>query len=239
MTRPEQLSKFEEDADAEYLRQEVPAATAQALDGVQRVSSIVRAMKAFGHPDQGQPRRTDIEESVRSTLVVARNETKYVADVVTDFGTVPHVLCVTSDINQVILNLLVNAAHAVGEKVAGTSERGTITVGTRHDPETGTVTLSFADTGTGIPAEVRERIFDPFFTTKEVGRGTGQGLALVRSIVQRHGGSVEFSSVVGEGTTFEVHLPVEGPSAASPSNGSDQGDGTPAMAGSHRSQDVV
>jgi signal transduction histidine kinase len=139
---------------------------------------------------------------------VARNELKYVADVETEFSDLPLVICSLSDINQVFLNLLVNAAHAIGDVVGETGRKGTIRLRTRM--EGSMVVISIADTGAGIPASIRERIFDPFFTTKQVGRGTGQGLAIARSVVARHKGTLTFESEVGKGTTFCVRLPIEG-----------------------------
>lgn len=201
------VKKAEEAEEADYLREEVPAAFTQTLDGVNRVATIVRAMKEFAHPAQAEKSAADLNKALANTLIVARNEIKYVADVETDLGEIPSVLCNLGDINQVFLNLLVNAAHAISDAVKGTSRRGTITVRTRQ--ERGWVVISFADTGCGIPHNIRNRIFDPFFTTKEVGRGTGQGLAIARSIVvDKHGGSLTFESEVGKGTTFYVRLPI-------------------------------
>jgi len=139
---------------------------------------------------------------------VARNEVKYVADVETEFGDLPLVVCNIGDLNQVFLNLLVNAAHAIGEAVNGTGEKGRIRV--RTVSEGGTVLVTISDTGCGIPEANRAKVFDPFFTTKEVGRGTGQGLAIARSVVvDRHKGTLTFESEVGKGTTFYVRLPVD------------------------------
>lgn len=194
-------------ADLEYLLSEVPAAVTQTLEGVERVATIVRAMKAFGHPDTGQRAPADINAAIANTLVVARNETKYVADVSFEAGDLPLVPCFLGDLNQVFLNLVVNAAHAVADRMAVTGERGTIHVRTYRDGDDAVVEV--ADTGCGIPPEIADRVFDPFFTTKEVGRGTGQGLALARAVVDRHGGSITFQSRVGEGTTFTVRLPIE------------------------------
>jgi len=143
-----------------------------------------------------------------NTLTVARNELKYVADVETEFGDLPLVICSLSDINQVFLNLLVNAAHAIGDVVGETGRKGTIHLQTQM--EGSMALISIADTGAGIPAGIRDRIFDPFFTTKQVGRGTGQGLAIARSVVDRHKGTLTFESEVGKGTTFNIRLPIEG-----------------------------
>jgi signal transduction histidine kinase len=137
---------------------------------------------------------------------VAGNEIKYVADVVTDLGDLPLVSCHIGDINQVVLNLVVNAAHAIGSADRG---RGTIRVSTRLDEAVAVIEV--ADTGTGVPPEIADKLFDPFFTTKEVGSGTGQGLALVRTLVMdRHNGTIDFTSEPGAGTVFTVRLPVAG-----------------------------
>jgi two-component system NtrC family sensor kinase len=135
---------------------------------------------------------------------VARNEVKYVADVVLELGELPDVLCNLGDLNQVFLNLLVNAADAMPEG----GKRGEIKVGTRVDGTN--VVISFADNGTGIPEEIRKTIFDPFFTTKEVGKGTGQGLALARAVCEKHGGTIEVNSELGVGTEFVLTLPISG-----------------------------
>jgi PAS domain S-box-containing protein len=199
--------RAEEEADVGYLVEEVPKAIEQALDGVSRVASIVRAMKEFAHPDRGDKVRTDLNQALVSTLTVARNELKYVADVETDLGDLPSVPCYVGELNQAFLNILVNAAHAIGDVVQSTGARGTIRVRTWRDD--GQVAIAIADTGGGIPDGIRERIFDPFFTTKDVGRGTGQGLAIARNvIVEKHGGSLSFETEVGRGTTFIIRLPV-------------------------------
>jgi signal transduction histidine kinase len=141
-------------------------------------------------------------------LTVATNELKYVAMVETDFGDIPAVPCFVSDLNQVFLNLLVNAAHAIADVVGKSGQRGVIRV--RTYLEGSVVVVAISDTGTGVPEEVRGRIFDPFFTTKEVGRGTGQGLALARSVVvERHGGSLTFETEMGKGTTFFIRIPFD------------------------------
>jgi signal transduction histidine kinase len=144
---------------------------------------------------------------VRSTLTVAANQLKYVADVTTDLQPLPPVPCYLSDLNQVFLNIVLNAAHAIEDAVRGTGGRGRITVRTRQ--EEGGVTIEISDTGRGIPPEIHDRIFDPFFTTKEVGRGTGQGLAIARAvIVEKHGGTLTFETGAGQGTTFFIRLPM-------------------------------
>jgi signal transduction histidine kinase len=196
----------EEGAGLDYLRQRVPRALERTREGIERVSSIVRAMKEFAHPDSEEKCLTDLNRALSNALVVSRNEYKYVADVETDFGPIPLVPCHAGEINQVFLNLLVNAAHAIGDVVKGSGGKGLIRVRTALKEEV--VVIQIEDTGTGIREEIRDRVFDPFFTTKPVGRGTGQGLAIARSIiVGKHGGSLTFSSEVGKGTTFTIHLP--------------------------------
>jgi signal transduction histidine kinase len=164
-------------------------------------------MTEFAHPDSHTKADVDINRAIKTTLNMARNEYKSVADVETDFGEIPSVHCQPGDFNQVVLNLLLNAAHAVGDAVEGTSRKGRITIGTRLIG--GFVEVSIADTGDGIPESVRARIFEPFVTTKEVGRGTGQGLALSRGIVvEKLKGSLHFETETGKGTTFFIRLPV-------------------------------
>jgi signal transduction histidine kinase len=209
------------DADLDYLREEIPRAVEQTLDGVERVARIVRAMKAFGHPEDREQRAFDLNQAIRSALTVARNELKYVADVETELGELPPVRCFPSDVNQVLLNLLLNAAEAIEEQpdVASGAARGTIRVRTWRDGPDAVVEVS--DTGPGVPPELRSRIFEPFFTTKEVGKGTGQGLALVHGVVtENHGGSVTLASVPGAGATFVVRLPIAGlaPESTSPAS---------------------
>lgn len=198
------------ESDLDYLVDQLPKALERALDGTSRVATIVRSMRAFAHPDATEPQAIDLNEAVRSTLVVARSEYKNVAEVVIDCAVLPPVTCWVGDLNQVVLNLVVNASHAIADKVASSGERGTIRVATEL---AGTdVIVSISDDGTGIPAAIRDRIFDPFFTTKGVGGGTGQGLALARSIVvDKHHGSLTFDTVMGEGTTFHIQIPVRPP----------------------------
>ncbi|HET7812549.1 MAG TPA: ATP-binding protein [Steroidobacteraceae bacterium] len=210
-------SDTDEAADVDYFLKNAPDALDRALEGIGRVGSIVRSMTEFAHPDAHAASNVDINRAVLSTLNMARNEYKAVADVETEFGAIPPVRCHAGDVNQVVLNLLLNAAHAIGDEVAGTSRRGRITVRTRRIGDY--VEISIADTGPGIPESVRPRIFEPFVTTKEVGRGTGQGLALSRGIVvEKLKGSLHFETETGKGTTFFIRLPVSEPAttAASP-----------------------
>jgi len=201
----EELRAAEAAADLGFLEEEVPGAIDQALAGVDRIATIVRAMKSFAHPPQRQRAAADLNQALRDTVMVARNQLEDVAEVELDLGDLPPVVCQLGDLNQVFLNLLMNAVDAVAE----TGRIGHITVRTRHlDDE---VEVRIEDTGGGIPEAVRERVFDPFFTTKEVGRGTGQGLALAHAIVRdKHGGTLDFETEVGRGTAFTIRLPVAG-----------------------------
>lgn len=202
---------IEERAELSYHLEEVPKTLDQTLEGLGRVARIVGSLKEFSHPHTLERKPADLNKAIETTISVARHEWKYVADVVTEFDeTLPPVPCILDEFNQVVLNLVVNACHAIAEmlKAAGkTKGKGVITIRTRHDANAAWMEVS--DTGTGIPEEIRGRIFELFFTTKRAGLGTGQGLALVRTIVvQHHGGSVDFTSEVGKGTTFRVQLPL-------------------------------
>lgn len=196
-------------ADIEYLREETPSAIAQSLEGVTRVAKIVRAMKEFSHPGEDGKTAVDLNHAIETTITVARNEWKYVADVRTELDPdIPTVPCHGGEVNQVILNLLVNAAHAISGPGDGPPEtKGTITISTQRADEW--VEVRIRDTGSGISAEIQERIFEPFFTTKEVGKGTGQGLALAHGVVVgKHGGEIWCESSPGDGATFVIRLPL-------------------------------
>jgi PAS domain S-box-containing protein len=198
-------------ADTGYLLDEIPKAIDQTLEGITRVSTIVGAMKEFSHPDTKEKIPLDLNRAINSTITVARNEWKYVADLETEFDpSLPLISCLPGEFNQVILNLIVNAAHAIADVVKkGGPEKGKITVQTKNCAEW--VEIRIQDSGTGIPKKVQSRIFDPFFTTKEIGKGTGQGLAIARSvIVDKHGGSIHFETEEGKGTTFIIRLPHSG-----------------------------
>lgn len=202
------VDKAVEKADLDYLVEELPAATEQSLGGVDQVSRIVLAMKEFSHPGTKEKAAADLNAAIESTLTVCRNEWRHVADVDMDLdAALPPVVCLAGELNQVFLNLIVNGAHAI-EASAGEGQ-GRIRVSTRKDGEW--VEIKVADTGNGIPANIRDKIFDPFFTTKEVGRGTGQGLAICRDIVvNKHGGKIFFETEEGKGTTFVIRLPLDG-----------------------------
>ena len=193
-------------ADFEYLQTEIPRAIEQSLEGIQRVAKIVRAMKEFSHPGSEEKKLIDINKAIETTITVARNEWKYVAEIETHFDLdLPAVLCHAGEFNQVILNLLINAAQAMGD---GSQGKGKIVVSTRRDDDWAEISIS--DTGAGIPEAVRSRVFEPFFTTKPVGKGTGQGLALAHTaIVRRHGGKIWFDSEAGKGTTFYIRMPLQ------------------------------
>jgi signal transduction histidine kinase len=197
------------EVDLDFVEAEVPTALSQSKEGIERVATIVRAMKAFGRPDPSDPEPTDIDRLVANAVTVARNELKYVAEVTTDFGADRRVMCFPGAISQVVLNLLVNAAYAVGEAQAGTGQRGHI--GVKTWAEADRVVIAVSDTGPGIPAHVLPRIFQPFFTTKPFGRGTGQGLAMAwATVVDRHGGQIDVATS-GAGTTITITLPVGAP----------------------------
>ncbi|MDL1888968.1 PAS domain S-box protein [Nitrospirales bacterium NOB] len=198
-------------ADLEYLIEEIPQAIAQSAEGIDRVAKIVRAMKEFAYPGSEEKALVNLNDAIDSTVTVARNEWKYVANVHTEFDqSLPPVPCLVGEFNQVVLNMIVNASHAIADAVKGTGEKGMITIRTDHVGDF--IEVRIADTGTGIPESIRHKIFDPFFTTKEVGKGTGQGLAIARSVVvDKHGGAITVDSEVGKGTTFLIRLPLNSP----------------------------
>lgn len=192
-----------------YLIQEIPLAVSQSLKGAESVAQIVRSLKQFSHPGSAERDYVDINACLDSVLIVSRNEWKYVAEVERDLDpSLPRILGFQSDINQAFLNLVVNAGHAISERKSREPQApGTIFV--RTSCEGAHVVIEIRDTGTGIDQSISQRVFDPFFTTKPVGKGTGQGLALVYStIVSKHGGQIDFSSTVGEGTSFFVRFPL-------------------------------
>jgi PAS domain S-box-containing protein len=206
-----EAQKLADEADLEYLCREIPRAIEQSAEGVSRVATIVRAMKEFSHPSGEDMQEIDINHAIQSTLTVSRNEWKYGAEMETDFDAeLPMVRCLAGEFNQVILNLVVNAAHAIGDMLKKDGgQKGRITVSTRRDGEW--VEIRVKDTGTGIPKAIHSKVFTPFFTTKEVGKGTGQGLALAHSVVvNKHGGTISFETQEGTGTTFVIRIPIKG-----------------------------
>lgn len=207
--RIDALSEAIDDADLEFVRDEIPRALAQTMEGTRRVATIVSAMREFSHPGGHEKQPTDINRAIESTVAVSRNEWKYLADLKSDLdGALPLVPCLPNEFNQVVLNLLVNAAYAIGQVVGNDpAEKGTITIRTRCEGDW--AVISIGDTGPGIPKSIRRKVFDPFFTTKPPGQGTGQGLALAYAcIVEQHGGSIHLESAPGQGTTFTIRLPL-------------------------------
>jgi two-component system NtrC family sensor kinase len=203
----EEVVAAEQTAEVDFIKEQIPKALESAIDGLGRVATLVRSMKEFAHPDQKTKAAADINRALATTLTIARNEYKYVAELETSYGELPPVLCHIGELNQVFVNIIVNAAHAIGDAVAGTEKRGLIKVETRREGDEAVIAIS--DTGTGIPETIRSKIFDPFFTTKEVGKGTGQGLAIARSVVvDKHHGSIAIESEMGRGTTFLIRLPL-------------------------------
>jgi two-component system, NtrC family, sensor kinase len=199
-------------AKLDYLARQVPRAIEQSMAGLGQVSSIVKAMKEFSHPSGVEKQPFDIHDVIESTSIVAKSEWKYVADLELNFDwNLPPILLLRNEFSQVLLNLIVNAAHAIGETLpTASSEKGKIVISTKAVGAN--VEVRISDTGPGIPEAVRSRVFEPFFTTKEVGRGTGQGLAIAYSvIVDKHGGSINFESEDGRGTTFIISLPLAAP----------------------------
>lgn len=210
-----QLDEFQKmlnETDFRFFLGEIPVAIEEALHGTERISKIVRAMKEFSHPgktDNKRPEPTNLNRAIETTITVARSEWKHVAEMVTEFDPLlPLVPVFPGEFNQVVLNLLVNAAHAIAEAAnGGRPDKGIITVSTRSDGEWAEVRVR--DNGTGIPEKIRHHIFEPFFTTKEIGRGTGQGLTLAHSvIVKKHSGELQFESETGKGTCFIIRLPL-------------------------------
>ncbi len=211
-TQNEQCQKVRsiiQEVDLDYLIQEIPKSIEQSLEGIERVASIVRAMKEFSHPGVEGKTPIDINAAIESTITISRNEWKYVAEIEKDFDQKkPIVSCFAGKINQVVLNLIVNAAHAVAD-VAGKDGNvtGTIRLSTHVNGEW--VEIQIADSGAGIPDHICNKIFDPFFTTKEVGKGTGQGLSIAHNVVvNEHGGTISFETELGKGTTFIIRLPL-------------------------------
>lgn len=204
----EAMEEIDRAFDIEFVLGDLPVAVAEAQAGVDRVTQIVRAMRDFARVDADRIETYDLNAALQSTLTVARSEYKSVAQVVCDWGDLPPVTGFRGELNQVFLNLIVNAAHAI----AATDRRpGAIEIGTRHLGPW--IEVRIADNGCGIPEAIRDKVFDPFFTTKEVGKGTGQGLHVAHQVIQRHGGTIEVDSVDGGGTTFVLRVPVEVASA--------------------------
>lgn len=201
----EQFRKVQEEVDLEFICDEIPDTLSQSADGLKKIARIVRSLKEFSYPTQPGKTKTDLNRAIENTVTVSRGEWKHIAKMSMELDPdLPEVECVVDEINQVILNLIVNAAHAIEESG---SVLGEITIRTKSMDDS--VCIEITDTGTGIPEDARDRLFEPFFTTKEVGKGTGQGLTMARNVVVKsHCGRIEFDSTMGEGTTFSVWLPV-------------------------------
>ncbi|MBA1445984.1 MAG: ATP-binding protein [Chromatiales bacterium] len=197
-----------QEVDVDYLKAEIPLAIEQSLEGLERITRIVRAMKEFSHPGSEEKTPADLNQAIETTIDVSRNEWKYSAELITELDpALPQVPVLAGEFNQVILNLIVNAAHAIADVVGKSGEMGEIRIATRQDGEWAEITIS--DTGKGVSEAIQKRIFDPFFTTKEVGKGSGQGLAIAWSvIVDKHDGTIEVESEEGKGTTFTIRLPI-------------------------------
>ncbi len=193
----------------EYMLRETPDAIRETLEGVERVTKIVLAMKEFSHPGTEEKSEVDLNRCLENTITVARNEWKYVADVETSFeSSLPLVPCLPGELNQVFLNLVVNAAHSIADKVRSGTGKGIIRISSSLEKKYAKIKIG--DTGTGIPENIKTKIFDPFFTTKSVGKGTGQGLAIAYNVVtEKHGGTITLDTEVGQGTTFTIRLPLE------------------------------
>jgi len=206
--RAEEISKTIESIDYEFLRDEVPRALEQSIEGIERITHIVKAMKTFSHPGSQTMEHADLNKAIESTVTVCENRWKYAAELELDLDpAMPDVPCLLGDFNQVILNLVVNAADALEARHGEQQNKGRIEVRTRVDGAFAVVEVT--DTAGGVPAAIRDRIFDPFFTTKGVGKGTGQGLSICQDvIVKKHGGTLECDVREGEGTTFRIRLPL-------------------------------
>lgn len=199
------LRLIKQNIDYDYLRDDLKDLLAESREGIERVKTIISAMKDFSHIEEEEFKPADIHKGIETTLNVVNNELKYKADIIREFGDLPEVECIISQINQVVMNLLVNAAHAI-------EEFGKITVRTRHSDDM--VIIEVEDTGKGISQEHLNRIFEPFFTTKPVGKGTGLGLSLSFNIIEKHNGTIKAVSTPGQGTCFRITLPVAQPDPA-------------------------
>lgn len=203
------VKAMREEVDLAFLKEDIPLLMSECKEGVSRVKGIVQDLKDFSRVDSAlEWQWADLHKGIDSTINMVANEVKYTADIVKEYGVLPDVECLPSQLNQVFMNLLINAAHAMGPA------RGTITIRTGVDGES--VWLAFADTGRGMSQETQKKIFDPFFTTKPIGKGTGLGLSLAYGIIQNHGGSIDVQSALDQGTVFRITLPIThvSPSAA-------------------------
>ena len=192
---------LENEVDLDFVLKDIFELIDESKEGTERIKKIVQDLKDFAHPGQDKPKFADINQNLESTVNVVWNELKYKADVIKDYGDLPRVQCYPQLLNQVFMNLLINAAQSI-------EKRGEINIKTRAD--NGYVEIKISDTGSGIPKENLNRIFDPFFTTKDVGKGTGLGLNVAYNIIKKHHGKIDVNSGVGKGTTFTIKIPVTG-----------------------------
>jgi signal transduction histidine kinase len=211
------LQKLRQDLDLDFLKEDSLALLSESCEGVQRVRNIVQDLKDFSHVDSAEWQMVDLHKGLDSTLNIAHNEIKYKAEIVREYGDVPLVECLPSQLNQVFMNMFINAAHAIEEK-------GKITI--RTGREDTSAWIEIADTGKGIAPEHLSRIFDPFFTTKPVGKGTGLGLSLSYSIIQKHQGRIAVDSCPGKGTTFRIVIPLKRVSETAPQGGLEDAEST-------------
>ena len=193
-------TELETEVDVDFVQEDVRELIQDCREGMDRIKKIVVDLKDFAHPGENKLVLTDINQGLASTLNVVSNELKYKASVTTQLGELPEIPCYPQQLNQVFMNILVNAAQAIETK-------GDISIRTEH--QNGHVTVQISDTGKGIAAENISKIFDPFFTTKDVGKGTGLGMNIAYNIIEKHNGSIDVESTVGKGTTFTIKLPVE------------------------------
>jgi signal transduction histidine kinase len=202
---PELAAKLEElrkRVELEFLKDEIPTLMGESKEGLTRVGKIVQDLKDFSRVDDSQEWQwAHLHQGIDSTINIVNNEVRYKAEVIKEYGDIPEIECLPSQLNQVVMNLVINAAHAMGE------QHGKITI--RTGVEGDSVWLEVSDNGQGIPKEIQSRIFDPFFTTKPIGKGTGLGLSLAYGIIQKHRGRIELQSEVGKGTTFHITLPIK------------------------------
>ncbi len=203
-----EIGEIRKEVDLSFLVNEIPQAIEQSLEGIKRVSTMLSAMRDFSHIDERRANSVDINKVIQSTVVICRNEYKYIADILLDLDdNLPRVICCQDDINQVLLNLIINAVHSIEERQKKDKQRGTIKIRTqKHERD---VVIRVQDSGTGIAPEVQEKMFEPFYTTKDAGKGTGQGLSIIKSIVEeKHKGRLEYETEIGKGTEFYIYLPV-------------------------------
>lgn len=202
----ENVRAMRERIELDYLKEDIPVLMSESKEGIVRVRKIVQDLKDFSRVEAHQEWQwANLHQGIDSTLNIVSNEVKYKANVVKEYGDIPDIECLPSQINQVIMNIVVNAAHAIS------GERGTITIRTGTDTAADNVWISISDTGSGIPKEIQSRIFDPFFTTKPIGAGTGLGLSLSYGIVQKHHGNIAIESELNRGTCFRITLPIRHP----------------------------